>query len=84
LKVGHLYFREGKPFFRRPTSLFATSALQSANQFLSHWAERTFGTLLLSFLGYAIDERISFGSPLLAEMNGSEWGLGSISRPGGR
>ncbi|WVY89121.1 hypothetical protein V8G54_037910 (chloroplast) [Vigna mungo] len=65
---------EGKPFFRRPTSLFATSSLQSANQFLSHRAERT--------LGYAIDGRISSGSPLLAEMNGSEGGAGFYFRAG--
>ena len=46
--------------------------------FLSHRAERTFGTLLIAFLGYAIDGRLSSGSPLPACRN--EWirrGLGS-------
>ena len=53
--------------------------------FLSHRAERTFGTLLIAFLLYAIDGRISSGSPLLAEMNGSEGSLVlSIFGPGGR
>ncbi|KAK7392696.1 hypothetical protein VNO78_21140 [Psophocarpus tetragonolobus] len=74
--------REGKPFNRSPTSLFATSSLKSANLFLSHRAERTFGTLLIAFLGYAIDGRISSGSPLLAEMNGSEGGAGFYFRAG--
>jgi len=50
--------------------------------FLSHRAERTFGTLLLAFLGYAIDGRLSSGSPLLTEMNGSEGGAGLYFRAG--
>jgi len=50
--------------------------------FLSHRAERTFGTLLLAFLGYAIDGRLSSGSPLLTEMNGSEGGAGFYFRAG--
>ena len=81
MKAGRLAW-EGKPFNRSPTSLFATSSLQSANQFLSHQAERTFGTLLIAFLGYAIDGRISSGPPLLAEMNGSEGGAGFYFRAG--
>lgn len=36
-----------------------TSSLQSANQFLSHQVEHTFHTLLIVFLGYAIDWGIS-------------------------
>jgi len=61
-----------------------TSKKAQTNFFLSHRAERTFGTLLIAFLGYAIEGGLSSGSPLLAEMNGSEGGLGSISGPGGR
>ncbi|KAF4349929.1 hypothetical protein G4B88_002351 (mitochondrion) [Cannabis sativa] len=38
---------------------------------------------LEAFAGYAIEGGLSSGSPLLAEMNGSEGGLGSISVPGG-
>lgn len=48
--------------------------------FLSHRAERTFGTLLIAFLGNAIDGRLSSGSPLLAEMNGSEGRAGFYFR----
>lgn len=53
-----------------------TSSLQSANQFLSHQVEHTFHTLLIVFLGYAIDWGISPGCPQLAEMNGSKGGDG--------
>jgi len=38
--------------------------------------------VLLAFIGYAIDGRLSSGSPLLAEMNGSEGGAGFYFRAG--